>query len=463
VPSCASAATYNAASGWSSFTNTVSATGYCNSTNANLSSLSVSGYSLSPTFNASTTSYTLAVPYSVTSITISAAAADSKAKSVVGTGAKSGLQPGSGNVYDVVVTAEDNNTKTYKITVTRQSNDANLSGLSVSGYDIAPAFSASTTYYTLTAADSKAKSVSGTGAQSLSIGSNTCNVVVTAEDNSTKTYTIMVTRQSNDANLSSLSVSGYDIAPAFSADTTAYTLTVPYSVASLTINAAAADSKARSVSGTGTRGLSVGSNTCNVMVTAEDNSIKIYTITVTREMASADATLASLSVAGYGLGQAFNPNDTTYSLAVPYSAQYITLEATPASSVARGVSCTMQEKPYTIGEAVYILVGETLFRITVTAENGATKKYMLVVTRVSQDAPQPTAVETLCAASLQTYPNPTTGLVYVDNPAGAEVEVYTLSGVLVLRSKAAVVDLSQHAAGTYIIKVGNKVAKVVKQ
>jgi hypothetical protein len=53
--------------------------------------------------------------------------------------------------------------------------------------------------------------------------------------------------------------------------------------------------------------------------------------------------------------------------------------------------------------------------------------------------------------------------VYIDNPDGAEAEVYSLSGTLVLRSKAAVIDLTQHAAGVYIIKVGNKTAKVVKR
>jgi hypothetical protein len=74
-----------------------------------------------------------------------------------------------------------------------------------------------------------------------------------------------------------------------------------------------------------------------------------------------------------------------------------------------------------------------------------------------------TAVEALRAAPLQAYPNPTTGLVYIDNPDGAEVEVYTLGGALVLCSRAAIVDLSQHAAGAYIIKVGSKAAKVVKE
>jgi hypothetical protein len=64
---------------------------------------------------------------------------------------------------------------------------------------------------------------------------------------------------------------------------------------------------------------------------------------------------------------------------------------------------------------------------------------------------------------VKVYPNPTTGLVYIYNPDGVEAEVYTLSGALILRSNAAVVDLSQQAAGVYVIKVGNKTAKVLKQ
>jgi hypothetical protein len=102
----------------------------------------------------------------------------------------------------------------------------------------------------------------------------------------------------------------------------------------------------------------------------------------------------------------------------------------------------------------------TTLKVTATATADITKADTAIVTVTGGGS---TAVETLRATSLQTYPNPTTGLVYIDNPDGAEAEVYTLGGALVLRGKAAVVDLSQHAAGTYIIKVGSKVAKVVKQ
>jgi hypothetical protein len=102
----------------------------------------------------------------------------------------------------------------------------------------------------------------------------------------------------------------------------------------------------------------------------------------------------------------------------------------------------------------------TTLKVIATATADITKADTATVTVTEGSS---TAVETLRATSLQTYPNPTTGLVYLDNPDGAEVEVYTLGGALVLRSRAAVVDLSQHAAGAYIIKVGSKVAKVVKQ
>lgn len=72
---------------------------------------------LSPAFSAGQTSYAVTVPNSVSSITIGATAADSKA-TVSGTGAKN-LNVGS-NKFSVVVKAESGATKTYTVTVTRQ-------------------------------------------------------------------------------------------------------------------------------------------------------------------------------------------------------------------------------------------------------------------------------------------------------------------------------------------------------
>lgn len=79
-----------------------------------LASLSVSEGTLSPSFKASTTSYTVNLPADKTKITISAKAKDSKA-SVSGTGEKK-LDVGK-NTFTVKCTAENGSVKSYKIVV----------------------------------------------------------------------------------------------------------------------------------------------------------------------------------------------------------------------------------------------------------------------------------------------------------------------------------------------------------
>jgi hypothetical protein len=138
---------------------------------------------------------------------------------------------------------------------------------------------------------------SASGALSLSVGSNTINVLVTAQDGvTTQTYTVTITRQSNDATLSALVISDVTLSSPFIATTTTYTASVKNSVSSVTVtptrNQANATIHARVganayalvTSGLASSGLalSVGSNTVNVRVTAQDGNINTYTITITR-------------------------------------------------------------------------------------------------------------------------------------------------------------------------------------
>ncbi|GHU96622.1 hypothetical protein FACS1894156_7910 [Bacteroidia bacterium] len=92
-------------------------------------------------------------------------------------------------------------------------------------------------------------------------------------------------------------------------------------------------------------------------------------------------------------------------------------------------------------------------------------KLNYVPTDTSTNSPTdpPTAIETLGATSLTLYPNPTTGLVHVDNARGAEILLYSLSGELLQRTRESTVDLSAYPNGAYLIKAGNKTAKVVKK
>lgn len=93
----------------------------------------------------------------------------------------------------------------------KKSSNASLSSLVISAGTLSPEFSAATKDYTATVdyscsslavtanpADSKASVISVTGNDSLEVGENTVSVVVTAEDGSTSTYNIVVTRRAED-------------------------------------------------------------------------------------------------------------------------------------------------------------------------------------------------------------------------------------------------------------------------
>lgn len=84
------------------------------SANNYLSSLSIDGYSLNPSFNKNTTNYSISVPNNVRNINIKATLDDNKA-SLSGTGNKS-LVEGI-NKFSIIVRAENGNTKTYNLSV----------------------------------------------------------------------------------------------------------------------------------------------------------------------------------------------------------------------------------------------------------------------------------------------------------------------------------------------------------
>lgn len=206
-----------------------------NSTNANLSALSLSNVVISPAFSANTTSYTANVGGGVSSVSVrpTAAQANATIQVRINSGTFSNVASGSfssplplnlgGNTIDARVTAQDNTTtKTYTITVTRAASaNADLGALSLSAGTLAPTFSANTTSYTAnvgntvssitvtpTVADATASlKVNATdvasGAASspinLAVGGNTITVAVTAQNGTTKNYTIAVERAPNSA------------------------------------------------------------------------------------------------------------------------------------------------------------------------------------------------------------------------------------------------------------------------
>ena len=208
-------------------------------------------------------------------------------------------------------------------------------------------------------------------------------VTVTAEDYSTREYTLMIESpdmRSDHVDLAALSIAPGTLAPSFDAAITNYTADVDASVRSVTVTAppnhrgasVRIDPGAMVVFGRGR-------NVITATVTAEDGvTEKAYVITVTREAAT-DADLAELSISsGVGAIQRFNlAGDTTrHSIVVPFAVSSVTVAALTRDDRARVSNINQVDADADAPGRQVSLTADaiTTITITVTAEDGDTTK-----------------------------------------------------------------------------------------
>lgn len=283
------------------------------------------------------------------------------------TGKKAGTATITIDAYDVSDTdaEEFTGSKTIKVTVSEKtkSSDATLSNLGITPYDFSN-FKSGTLSYNVTVpyettsikiyatANDSGATISGTGTKSLSTGTNTFNVKVTAEDGTTtKTYTLNITRSatSSVATLSNLGITPekYDFTT-FTSGTLSYDVSVPYEAETIEIYATATSSSA-TIAGTGTKTLSVGENTFSVKVTAQDGTTtKTYTLNITRKSESDEEDentententevtsdgLINLEVVGYTLTPEFSTNVYEYQLSITDSIDSLEITTETSDSI----------------------------------------------------------------------------------------------------------------------------------
>lgn len=278
--------------------------------------------------------------------------------------------------------------------------------------NLSPAFSPNTDSYTLSIPNAATEIVvtptatninslvmvngvevaSGTASNNISLsdGTDTINIHVTAEDGTTaKTYTLAVTRQSADSSLSNLSISAGTLSPVFNPANTAYNASVNSATASLTVTPTASRAGASIIvngstvtSGNGkTITLSTGDNTITVRVTAQDAAYATtYTLTVFRP--SAVCTLSSLSLSAGTLSPTFTSGTLSYTASVANVESSIHLVPTPAASTATLTVNGVAVPSGGSGVLVPLAVGSNAITILVTAQDGvSTKIYTITVTR----------------------------------------------------------------------------------
>lgn len=118
--------------------------------------------------------------------------------------------------------------------------------------------------------------------------------------------------KSNTKNLKSLTVENYKLEPEFDPEVTEYNLTVGTDVEKLEVSAVPQDENSK-VEITGNTDLLLGENTINIKVTAEDETVKIYKINVSK-IEEVSLQLSKLEIENYTLTPEFSKDIYEYTL-----------------------------------------------------------------------------------------------------------------------------------------------------
>ena len=336
----------------------------------NLKTLAVAEGPLSPSFDTAKLDYRVEVATDVPSVTVTATKSD-PGSVISGNLTHEGAAtiqldgPGTTKTVSITVTAPNQTSKTYRITVHRAaSSNNNLSALRVQAgavdQTLSPAFSPGESTYsvevgtkvtsvtvTATKADPLA-TISGGGPNegqaTIQLDGpgtqKTISLHVAAQDGSIKTYTVTVYRTaSSNNNLSALRVQvgavDQTLFPAFSPGEIHYGVEVGTKVASVTVTATKADPLATisgdvpdkgqaliELDGPGTQ------RTISIYVAAQDGGIKAYTITVNRAAPSSNNNLSVLIVTGGALIPTFSAEQLAYTVDVPTGVGSVEVSAT---------------------------------------------------------------------------------------------------------------------------------------
>ena len=190
-----------------------------------------------------------------------------------------------------------------------ESSNANLSNLGIRPNDFS-GFTPGTTTYNVTVpedvetvevyatAQDSGATISGTGNQTLEYGENALSVVVTAEDGTTKTYTINVTREGEEATeeetemvngLSSITIGDLELSPSFQTDVYEYTVRYIGEDTSLNIETVATD-PSYTVEILGNEELKEGENIITILVAdSEGSNVATYQLTVNKSLVDEEA------------------------------------------------------------------------------------------------------------------------------------------------------------------------------
>ena len=294
----------------------------------------------------------------------------------------------------LTVTAEDGTITAYTVNVIRQkSSNNNLADLKVNGttvknfnpltqtYELTVPGTTSEVVVSATVEDTDKAEITTDLSNPFPLEFDTRNkieVTVKSEDDTTKTYTIYITRSHRqDITLKDLTINGVTISD-FTNTKDNYTLTdLPYNTHQLNIVATPNDNLATKT-GDGLVRINTGNNKITITVIAHDTSITHdYIINVKRNLNN-DTSIKNITLAGKKA--TYNTSSKKYEVTVPNN---ITEANSSNLSVEVNDPITNLDKKATVSFTNTPLVTTTINEviITVTAEDGTIKNHILAVTK----------------------------------------------------------------------------------
>ena len=233
-------------------------------------------------------------------------------------------------------------------------------------------------------------------------GFTTLTIEVVAQDGVTKGhYTIFVSRgnPTGGAYLSALALSTGSLTPFFSPTTTGYAAKVSYATAAITVTPTASDAEATVevqvngggwtsvVSGapSGSLALLEGPNSIQVKVKASGGTpTKIYTITVTRALAqdSTDSLLSALVFSAGTLDPGFSPTAYNYTITMPLGTASFNVTPTASEANATILVDDLIDGLHSVSSgsarSISLQAGVNEVRITVIAQDGVTASHYYI-------------------------------------------------------------------------------------
>ena len=315
-----------------------------------LSSLSVDGFNIDPEFDKDTLEYDLRVYKNTESININASLLDSNVATLSGDG---NISITSDNMthYVIAKSKTDDTEVKYKINIKRNVETSDvLKKIEITNDSIEcktgmcvldPKFSGTKIGYTMNvpyAYDSFDLNITKdnneqtyktilngveTSTYNLNEGENVLKVeLYDGLEKLVRTYTVIINRnKSGDATLKSLTSNKGTLTPAFDSNEVNYVLNVYDNETSVVLQGETNDDNARVVSGLGEIELTGNTTTNNILVKAEDNTEKTYTVQIKKTISS-NITITNLKVISnkgeLEKDKEFSTSTKTYSVDIPY-------------------------------------------------------------------------------------------------------------------------------------------------